>query len=114
MNRDMLSRRLQRSGYAVLCAEDGQQAVDVARTELPDLILMDVGLPVLNGFDATRQLKNDDKTRIIPIIVLTAHALASDRQEASDAGCDDFDTKPINMPRLLEKISALLPPVTSA
>jgi len=110
----MLSRRLQRSGYAVLCAEDGQQAVDVARNEVPDLILMDVGLPVLNGFDATRQLKNDDKTRAIPIIVLTAHALASDREEAAEAGCDDFDTKPINLPRLLEKIAALLPPMASA
>lgn len=110
MNRDMLSRRLERKGYAVMVAVDGQEGVAKARTEAPDLILMDMSLPVLDGWEATRQLKADAATRPIPIIALTAHAMASDEQKAREAGCDDFDTKPIELPRLLQKIGALLPP----
>ena len=110
MNRDMLSRRLERKGYAVMVAVDGQEGVTKARTETPDLILMDMSLPVLDGWEATRQLKADASTRGIPVIALTAHAMASDEQRAREAGCDDFDTKPIELPRLLQKIGALLPP----
>ena len=108
MNRDMLSRRLERRGYTVVCAMDGQQGLDLARTEKPDLILMDMSLPVLDGWEATRRLKADGQLRAIPVIALTAHAMATDEQQARDAGCDDFDTKPVEMPRLLAKIEALL------
>jgi two-component system cell cycle response regulator DivK len=108
MNRDMLSRRLQRRGYEVLMAVDGQEGVDLARTEAPDLILMDMSLPVLDGWEATGQIKAAPETQAIPIIALTAHAMAGDRERAMTAGCDDYDTKPIELPRLLEKIEALL------
>ncbi|HYT93673.1 MAG TPA: response regulator [Gemmataceae bacterium] len=108
MNRDMLSRRLQRKGYEVLLALDGQQGVDLARTQSPDLVLMDMSLPVIDGWEATRQLRAGETTRTIPIIALTAHALADDRDKALEAGCDDYDTKPIDLPRLLGKIEALL------
>ncbi len=108
MNRDMLSRRLERKGYAVTLALDGAEGLHKARTEAPDLILMDMSLPVVDGWQATRQLKADEATRGIPIIALTAHAMASDEQKARESGCDDFDTKPIELPRLLEKIEALL------
>jgi CheY-like chemotaxis protein len=108
MNRDMLSRRLERRGYQVVSAVDGQQGVDIARSEPPDLILMDMSLPVLDGWEATRQLKAALETRTIPIIALTAHAMSSDRDKALAAGSDDYDTKPIELPRLLEKIEALL------
>jgi CheY-like chemotaxis protein len=109
MNRDMLSRRLERKGYQIIIAVDGSQGVALARSERPDLILMDMSLPVLDGWEATRQLKADPATRPIPVIALTAHAMASDREQALAAGCDDYDTKPIELPRLLEKIQALLP-----
>jgi len=108
MNRDMLSRRLERKGYQILIAVDGQEGVDKARNERPDLILMDMSLPLIDGWEATRQLKGADDTKGIPIIALTAHAMAEDEQRARDAGCDDFDTKPIELPRLLGKIEALL------
>ena len=108
MNRDMLSRRLERRGYQVLIAVDGEQGVAMARTEAPDLILMDMSLPVMNGWEAARQLKAVSETRAIPIIALTAHAMLGDREKAIEAGCDDFDTKPIELPRLLDKIEALL------
>ncbi len=108
MNRDMLSRRLQRRGHIVTLALDGAEGVEKARTEVPDLILMDMSLPVVDGWEATRQLKADQSTARIPIIALTAHAMASDEQKARDAGCDDFDTKPIELPRLLDKITGLL------
>src|SRR5437764_5631351 len=108
MNRDMLSRRLERKGYAVTMALDGAEGLQKARAEAPDLILMDMSLPVMDGWEATRQLKADDATRRIPIIALTAHAMSSDEQKARDSGCDDFDTKPIELTRLLEKMEALL------
>jgi CheY-like chemotaxis protein len=108
MNQDMLSRRLQRKGYEVAVAVDGGQGVAMAQSQLPDLILMDMSLPVLDGWEATRQLKAAPATRDIPIIALTAHAMSGDREKAFDAGCDDYDTKPIELPRLLEKIQALL------
>jgi CheY-like chemotaxis protein len=108
MNRDMLSRRLLRNGYEVVLAVDGGEGVAKARAESPDLILMDMSLPVLDGWEATRQLKSEAKTRGIPVIALTAHAMAGDRQKALSAGCDDFDTKPVELPRLLTKIEALL------
>ncbi len=108
MNRDMLSRRLERKGYTVLLAEDGRQGIDMAAAHRPDLVLMDMSLPVLNGWDATRSLKADDQLRAIPVIALTAHAMASDRDKALEAGCDDYDTKPIELPRLLEKIEKLM------
>src|SRR5881409_1995298 len=103
MNRDMLSRRLSRRGFEVLIAVDGAQGVQVAKTEAPDLILMDMSLPVLDGWDATRQLKAAAQTRTIPVIALTAHAMTGDRDKAMSAGCDDYDTKPIELSRLLEK-----------
>jgi two-component system cell cycle response regulator DivK len=108
MNRDMLSRRLERGGHQVVIAVDGAQGVLLAQSAAPDLILMDMSLPVLDGWQATRQLKAAPATRAIPIIALTAHAMAGDREQALEAGCDDYDTKPIEMPRLLRKIQALL------
>jgi two-component system, cell cycle response regulator DivK len=108
MNRDMLTRRLERKGYAVVCAVDGGQAVTMAQSEQPALILMDMSLPGLDGWEATRQIKAANKT--IPIIALTAHAMASDEQKAKEAGCDDFDTKPVELARLLGKIEAQLAP----
>src|SRR5690606_19550859 len=107
-NRDMLSRRLMRKGYDVAMAEDGEQAVRMAASENPDLILMDMSLPVLDGWEATRRVKSAEGTRSIPIIALTAHAMAGDRERALEAGCDDYDTKPIELPRLLDKIGALI------
>ena len=108
MNRDMLSRRLERKGYQVSLALDGAEGVRQALADKPDIILMDMSLPVMDGWEATRQLKADEATRQIPVIALTAHAMASDEQKAREAGCDDFDTKPIELPRLLEKIETLL------
>jgi CheY-like chemotaxis protein len=108
MNRDMLSRRLQRKGYQVMLALDGQSGVEMTQTQAPDLVLMDMSLPVLDGWEATRRLKADDATRHIPIIAITAHAMSSDRDNALEAGCDDYDTKPVEMLRLLVKIEALL------
>ena len=109
MNRDMLSRRLERKGYQVVMAVDGEQAVAMARSENPALILMDMSLPVVDGWEATRRIKADAAMRRIPIIALTAHAMAGDEQKAKEAGCDDYDTKPVELPRLLGKIEALLP-----
>ncbi len=108
MNRDMLARRLERRGYQVISATDGQAGVTMSQTELPDLILMDMSLPVLDGWDATRQLKGSVETRSIPIIALTAHAMSGDRDKAMDAGCDDYDTKPVDLARLLGKIESLI------
>src|SRR5947209_2231354 len=108
MNRDMLSRRLRRRGYEVIAADDGQQGLTRARAEPVDLILMDMSLPVLDGWEATRQLKGDPRTRSIPIIALTAHAMPGDREKALAAGCDDYDTKPVDFTRLVEKIEAQL------
>jgi CheY-like chemotaxis protein len=108
MNRDMLSRRLERKGYKILIAVDGAEGVDVARAQMPDLILMDMSLPVVDGWEATRRIKADKNLKHIPIIALTAHAMANDREKALDAGCDEYDTKPIELPRLLSKIEALL------
>jgi CheY-like chemotaxis protein len=108
MNRDMLSRRLAKRGYEVVVAVDGEQGVALARAEAPTLILMDMSLPVLDGWEATRQLKAAPETRDVPIIALTAHAMSGDRERATEAGADDFDTKPVELTRLLEKIEALL------
>lgn len=108
MNRDMLTRRLGRKGYEVVAAVDGEQALAMARTEAPDLILMDLSLPVLDGWEATRRLKATDETRAIPVLALTAHALAEEREAALAAGCDEYDTKPVDLARLLGKIEALL------
>ena len=108
MNRDMLSRRLERKGYEILIAVDGQMGVDVAREKVPDLVLMDMSLPVVDGWEATRRMKADPFLRRIPVIALTAHAMANDRAKALAAGCDDYDTKPIELPRLLNKIESLL------
>lgn len=108
MNRDMLSRRLERREYTVVVAVDGEQGVAMARSEAPDLILMDMSLPGLDGWEATNRIKADPATRSIPVIALTAHAMAGDRERALAAGCDDYDTKPIELPRLLAKIQALL------
>ena len=107
-NRDMLSRRLERKGYEVVIAVDGAQGVAAAQAELPALILMDMSLPVLDGWEATRQIKAAEATRAIPVLALTAHAMSDDRQRAVDAGCDDYDTKPVDLPRLLGKMEALL------
>lgn len=110
MNRDMLSRRLTRRGYEVIIAVDGQEGIDQARSVSPDLILMDMSLPVIDGWEATRRLKADTATAAIPVIALTAHAMAGDREKALAAGCDDYDTKPIELDRLLGKISEQLEP----
>ena len=109
MNRDMLSRRLVRNGYEVSIAIDGQQGADMAMSQLPDLILMDMSLPVIDGWEATRRLKAMPETRHIPIIALTAHAMTGERERALQAGCDDFDTKPVDMARLLGKIRTFEP-----
>jgi two-component system, cell cycle response regulator DivK len=108
MNRDMLSRRLARKEYEVLVAVDGKEGVVMAGSVAPDLILMDMSLPVMDGWEATRQLKASPETKAIPIIALTAHAMSGDREKAIEAGCDDYDTKPIELPRLLAKMEALL------
>ena len=108
MNRDMLSRRLIRKGYEVVMALDGRQAVEMASGENPDLIIMDMSLPVIDGWEATRQVKAAPATRAIPVIALTAHAMTGDREKAIEAGCDDYDIKPIDLPRLLGKITMLL------
>jgi two-component system cell cycle response regulator DivK len=108
MNRDMLSRRLTRNGYEVAIAIDGQQGVEMAASEAPDIILMDMSLPVIDGWEATRRVKAAEATKAIPIIALTAHAMVGDREKAIEAGCTDYDTKPIDLPRLLGKIRALL------
>jgi CheY-like chemotaxis protein len=108
MNRDMLSRRLKKRGYDVIMAFDGKQGVDMAAAEMPDLILLDMSLPVMDGWEAARHLKAADTTGGIPIIALTAHAMAGDRDKAIEAGCDDYDTKPVDLARLLEKIAAFL------
>ena len=108
MNRDMLSRRLIRRGYEVVMAIDGEQGINAAKSECPDLILMDMSLPVVDGWEATRRLKAEPQTRRIPIIGLTAHAMSGDREKVIDAGCNDYDTKPVELPRLLRKIEVLL------
>jgi CheY-like chemotaxis protein len=108
MNRDMLSRRLIRRGYEVAIAIDGAQGVEMARTETPDLVLMDLSLPVIDGWEATRRIKAAQETKHLPVIGLTAHAMAGDREKAIEAGCDDYDTKPIELERLLQKVEALL------
>lgn len=108
MNRDMLSRRLERKGYEIKMAVDGQAGVDLVRAEKPDLVLMDLSLPVMDGWTAIRHLKADPDTRPIPVIALTAHAMSGDEEKAREAGSDDYDTKPVELPRLLGKIEALL------
>jgi two-component system cell cycle response regulator DivK len=108
MNRDMLSRRLIRAGHSVLMAADGRQGIETAMREMPDLILMDMSLPEIDGWEATRRLKSDKLTRRIPVIALTAHAMSSDRQRCMEAGCDDYDTKPVDFQRLTAKIQAAL------
>jgi two-component system cell cycle response regulator DivK len=108
MNRDMLSRRLERKGYDIVIATDGEMGVEVARTSAPDLILMDMSLPVMDGWEATRRIKADEALKHIPVIALTAHAMANDRAKALEAGCDDYDTKPIELPRLMAKMETLL------
>ncbi|WP_027997952.1 response regulator [Sinorhizobium arboris] len=108
MNRDMLSRRLSRRGFDVLIAENGKAGVELAKTEMPDLILMDMSLPVMDGWEATRRIKANPLTSGIPVIALTAHAMASDREMALAAGCDDYDSKPVDLPQLVRKIEQLL------
>ena len=108
MNRDMLSRRLIRRGFQVVFAVDGQQGVDLARSERPDIILMDMSLPAIDGWEATRRVKADNATRSVPVIGLTAHAMAGDREKAIEAGCDDYETKPVELDRLISKIERLL------
>ena len=108
MNRDMLSRRLQRRGFEVLLAVDGQQGIDMSRRESPDILLLDMSLPVKDGWQVAREMKADEVLCRIPIIALTAHAMADDRLRAMEAGCDDYDTKPVDLPRLLNKMNALL------
>jgi two-component system cell cycle response regulator DivK len=112
-NRDMLSRRLMRRGYEVVIAVDGESGVELAGSAEPDLVLMDMSLPILDGWEATRRLKAAPATRHVPVIALTAHAMSSDRDKALEAGCDDYDTKPVELPRLLEKIEALLAATTA-
>jgi two-component system cell cycle response regulator DivK len=108
MNRDMLTRRLERKGFEVVIAVDGQAGIDMATSSSPDIILMDLSLPVIDGWEATRRIKADPATQSIPVIALTAHAMAGDEQKALQAGCDDYDTKPIDLKRLLGKIGNLL------
>jgi CheY-like chemotaxis protein len=108
MNRDMLSRRLIKRGYEVVIAVDGQEGVDKARTETPDVILLDMSLPVLDGWEVAKILKKEDSTKGIPVIALTAHAMTGDKQKTLEAGCDDYDTKPVELKRLLGKMEALL------
>jgi CheY-like chemotaxis protein len=108
MNRDMLSRRLTKRGYEIDVAVDGAEGIEKARTGSPDLILMDMSLPVIDGWEATRTLKADDATRAIPVIALTAHAMSTDREKALAAGCDGYETKPVELPRLLEAIEKIL------
>jgi two-component system cell cycle response regulator DivK len=108
MNRDMLSRRLKKRGYDVSIAVDGAEGIDKARSESPDLILMDMSLPVIDGWEATRTLKSDEATRGIPVVALTAHAMSTDRERALEAGCDAYETKPVELPRLLETMEKLL------
>ncbi len=108
MNRDMLSRRLKKKGFEVVLAFDGKQGVEMAGEQAPDIILLDMSLPVMDGWEAAQLLKNDDATKQIPVIALTAHAMAGDKEKALEAGCDDYDTKPIDLPRLLEKITTWL------
>jgi CheY-like chemotaxis protein len=108
MNRDMLSRRLIRRGYQIVMATDGEQGIAAAKAECPDLILMDMSLPVIDGWEATRRLKAEPETRGIPVIGLTAHAMAGDREKVIESGCDDYDTKPVELPRLLQKIEGLI------
>jgi CheY-like chemotaxis protein len=110
MNRDMLSRRLTRNGFEVVMAVNGQEGVELAVSAKRDLILMDMSLPILDGWEATRQVKANPATKGIPVIALTAHAMVQDKEKALAAGCDEFDTKPVELPQLLEKIKALLPP----
>jgi CheY-like chemotaxis protein len=108
MNRDMLSRRLERRGYEVIVAVDGEEGVARAKADGPDLVVMDLSLPGIDGWEATRQLKAADETKSIPVLALTAHAMAGDRDKALEAGCDEFDTKPVDLPRLVDKIEGLL------
>ncbi len=110
MNRDMLLRRLNRNGFEVVIAVNGQEGVELAGSARPDLILMDMSLPILDGWEATKRVKANPDTARIPVIALTAHAMVHDKEKAMAAGCDDFDTKPIDLPRLLEKINSLLRP----
>lgn len=107
MNRDMLSRRLERRGFEVVIAVDGAEGVALAKSELPDIVLMDMSLPVMNGWEATRAIKADPATGKMPVIALTAHSMPGDREKAMEAGCDDYDVKPVELPRLLEKMAAL-------
>jgi two-component system cell cycle response regulator DivK len=109
MNRDMLSRRLKKRGYEVEIAVDGAEGLEKAKSTSPDLILMDMSLPVIDGWEATRRLKADDETKGVPIIALTAHAMSTDREKAMEAGCDEYETKPVELPRLLAAIEKLLP-----
>ncbi|EAW37066.1 response regulator [Lyngbya sp. PCC 8106] len=113
MNLDMLKRRLSRKGYELLIAVDGAQGVELSRSDQPDIILMDMSLPVMDGWQATREIRNYPNTKHIPVIALTAHAMAGDREKCMAAGCDDYDTKPIEFPRLLEKIETLLKKATT-
>jgi len=113
MNRDMLSRRLARQGHDVVVAVDGAEGIEKARAEKPDIVLMDMSLPILDGWEATRRIRADAETAALPVIALTAHAMNSDREQALAAGCDDYDTKPIELERLLEKIDRLLARVGS-
>ena len=107
LNRDMLTRRLERKEFIVSCAEDGQSGIDMAKNEMPDIILLDLSLPLIDGWNVARQLKADTNTKDIPIIALTAHAMKGDREKALDAGCDDYDTKPVNLEGLLDKMHKL-------
>ena len=106
MNRDMLSRRLERRGFTVVMAVDGAEGVAMSKTELPDLVLMDMSLPIMNGWEATRAIRADAATAAIPVIALTAHSMPGDREKAMEAGCDDYDTKPVDLPRLLAKMAS--------
>ncbi|KAB2897719.1 MAG: response regulator [Kofleriaceae bacterium] len=108
MNRDMLSRRLEKRGFTVLCVADGEAAVATTKRERPHLVVMDLSLPILDGWEATRRIKADPETRAIPVLVLTAHAMEADRERALAAGCDDYDTKPVELARLVDKIERLL------